>query len=300
MRYFDETHKVTGVVGWGPGVFCPGTPDCRDTNADSKTSTDDTVFKANLTWRVNDDAMVYVTWSEGYRPGGLNRDPGLPSQEWVPDFLTNYEFGWKTTWNGGRVRWNGAAYFMDWEDIQYTVYNFFLSACCGNVYNLSTAEVKGFESDISILASEAFTLSAAVAYNDGETTDDFILPPGSDGVSRLSVPEGTELPNVPKWKGNIFGRYSFDISDMPAYAQLTVSYTGNSWSEIVPDTRFKQDSYTVANFRTGIARDSWGVDLFVNNLTDEVAQFYVHPRNYEPTIVSNRPRSYGLRYWMRF
>ncbi len=295
MRYFDETHKVTGVVGWGPGVFCPGTPDCRDTNADSKTSTDDTVFKANLTWRVNDDAMVYVTWSEGYRPGGLNRDPGLPSQEWVPDFLTNYEFGWKTTWNNGRMRWNGAAYLMDWDDIQYTVYNFFLSACCGNVYNLSTAKVKGFETDISILASESLTLSAALAYNDGETTDDFVLPNGL-----LSVPDGTELPNVPEFKGNIFARYEFSISDMPAYAQLVWSYTGSSYSEIVPSTRFKQSSYSIANFRTGINRDNWGVDLFVNNLTDEVAQFYVHPRNYEPTIVTNRPRSYGLRYWMRF
>jgi len=289
-RYFDETHKVSGVVGWGPGIY-----GLRDTNADSKTSTDDTVFKANLTWRVSDDAMVYVTWSEGYRPGGLNRDPGLPSQEWIPDFLTNYEIGWKTTWNGGRVRWNGAAYFMDWDDIQYTVYSFSLSACCGNVYNLSTAEVKGFESDISILASEAFTLSAAVAYNKGETTDDFVLPNGL-----LSVPDGTELPNVPKWKGNIFGRYTFNLGDMPAYAQLVWSYTGGSYSEIVPSSRFRQDSYSIANFRAGINRDSWGVDLFVNNLTDEVAQFYVQPRNYEPTIVTNRPRSYGLRYWMRF
>jgi iron complex outermembrane receptor protein len=253
------------------------------------------VFKGNLTWRLTDAAMIYFTYSEGYRPGGLNRDPGLPSQEWVPDFLTNYEFGWKTTWNGGRVRWNGAAYFMDWEDIQYTVYSFSLSACCGNVYNLSTAEVKGFETDFSVLVTEDFTLSAAVAYNNGKTTDDFVLPNGL-----LSVPKGTELPNVPEWKGNIFGRYTFNLGNTPAYAQLSWSYNGKSWSEIVPDTRHKQDSYNLLNFRTGINLDTWGLDLFINNLTDEVAQYYVQPRNYEPTVVTNRPRSYGLRYWMRF
>jgi iron complex outermembrane receptor protein len=38
MRYFDETHKVSGVVGWGPGNFCKDTPGCRDTNADSKSA----------------------------------------------------------------------------------------------------------------------------------------------------------------------------------------------------------------------------------------------------------------------
>lgn len=289
-RFFDETHKIRGVVGWGPGIYAE-----RETPVDSKVGTDDSVFKANLTWRVNDDAMVYVTWSEGYRPGGLNRDPDLPSQPWIPDFLTNYEFGWKTTWNNGRVRWNGAAYFMDWDDIQYTVYEFALSACCGNVYNLSTAEVKGFESDISILATEDLTLSAAVAYNDGETTGDFILPNG-----KLSVPSGTPLPNIPEWKGNIFGRYHFNISDIPAYAQLTWSYTGSSTSEIVPSQARRQESYSIANFRTGINKNNWGLDFFINNLTDEVAQLYVQPRRFYPSNVTNRPRSYGFKYWMRF
>ena len=60
------------------------------------------------------------------------------------------------------------------------------------------------ETDISILVNESFTLSAAVAYNKGKTTDDFILPSGL-----LSVPEGTELPNTPEWKGNIVARYEF-------------------------------------------------------------------------------------------
>jgi len=114
------------------------------------------------------------------------------------------------------------------------------------------------------------------------------------------VPDGTKLPNVPQWKANIFAKYEFNISDMPAYAQLTWSYTDKSWSEIRPSVRFPQDSYNLLNFRTGIARNTWGVDLYVNNLTDEVAEIYVQPRNYEPTVVTNRPRSYGLRYWMRF
>ena len=207
----------------------------------------------------------------------------------------NYEIGWKTTSDDGRMRFNGAAYLMDWSDVQYTVYNFSLSACCGNVYNLSTAEILGVEADITYAVSEAWTLSAAFAYNDGETTDDFVLPNGL-----LSVPDGTELPNVPEWKGNIFARYEFNMSDMPAYAQLAWSYTGKSWSEIVPASRYQQESYSIANFRTGLNKGSWGVDLYVNNLTNEAAEIYVQPRNYEPTTVVNRPRNYGLKFWKRY
>ena len=59
--------------------------------------------------------------------------------------MTNYELGWKTTWLDGSLRFNGAGYFMDWDDVQFTIYEFGLSACCGNTYNLSTAEILGME-----------------------------------------------------------------------------------------------------------------------------------------------------------
>jgi outer membrane receptor protein involved in Fe transport len=257
---------------------------------------------------MSDDAMLYFTWSEGYRPGGVNRDPGLPASAltWDPDFVDNYEIGWKTTLADGRVRLNGAVYFMEWEDIQYTVYNSSLSFCCGTVFNLSTAEVKGVEADITILATDALTFSASLAFNDAETTGDFVLPTAS---LTLSVPAGTPLPNVPDFKGNIVARYDFDIGDMGAYAQISYSYTGSSTSEITRDDRgrypfdqnmWPQDSYGIGNIRAGIDKESWGVDVFVNNFTDEVADYYVHPRPYEPSTVTNRPISYGAKLWMRF
>lgn len=315
-RWFDEEATLQGVVGWGPYAFegSPpfpvGTDDWLDTFVDSKITASDTIFKANLTWSVNDDAMVYFTWSEGYRPGGINREPALPPSavSWVPDTLTNTEIGWKSTLADGRVRLNGAAYFMKWDDIQYTVYDASLSFCCGNVYNLSTAEITGLEADIAILASDAWTITASVSFNDAETTADFILPVGAG--TPLSVPSGTPLPNVPDFKGNFAARYDFAISDFGAYVQLAYSYTGSSRSSIRPETvdrrfpgdntNYPQDSFSIANLRAGIDKDGWGVDLFVHNLTDEVADYFVHPRNYEPTVVTNRPRSYGARVWMRF
>ena len=121
-----------------------------DTPVDSKISNSDTIFKVNLTWNTSDNTMVYFTWSEGYRPGGINRDPGLPASAltWIPDVLTNIELGWKTTSADGRIRFNGAIYTMDWDDIQYTVYDPQLSFCCGSTYNLSTAQITGFEAEV--------------------------------------------------------------------------------------------------------------------------------------------------------
>lgn len=303
MRHYDETSKVKGVVGWGTGQPSFGSPN-KDTPSDSKVDFSDTLYKFSLGYKISDDHMIYATYSEGYRPGGLNRDAGLiakiGTQSWKPDTLQNYEFGWKTTWLDGRLRWNGAAYLMKWDDVQFTIYDFSLVPCCGSVYNLSTAEIKGVESDLSFAVTEAFTLSVAAAYNDAKTTDDFILARPAPKPPLLAVPKGTELPNVPQLKASLQARYQFKISDFDAYTQLSYSYTDGSWSEIRPEKRFRQDSYSLINLRGGISRDDWGIDLYIDNLTDEAADLYAHPRNYEATAVANRPQSFGADFWKKF
>lgn len=296
-RWFDEEATISGVVGYDGTAYVPSPG--KDTHVNAKATNDDVIFKANLTWNVSDEALLYFTWSEGYRPGGVNREPtfvGTELEAYIPDVMTNYEFGWKTTLADGRVRFNGAAYFMDWDDIQFTIYDFGLSACCGNTYNLSTAEIKGAEFDLTWIISQGWMLSLAAAYNDAETTGDFVLPNGA-----LSVPKGTPLPNVPELQASGFLRYNFNLTDtLPAYAQLAWSYSDSSWSEIQPSQAWNQRSYNFGNFRTGIDRGNWGLDLFINNLTDERADLYVHPRSYEMTTTTNRPRNYGLRFWSRF
>jgi len=292
-RYFENDSNLAGVVGWGPVLY-----GSADTAVVAKYSDSDSIFKANLTWRMNENAMVYFTASEGYRPGGLNRDPGLAqhgAEVYVPDILTNYEIGWKTTLADGRVRLNGAAYISDWESVQYTIYDFGLSRCCGSVYNLGDAEIKGLEVDVTAMLTDQWTLSAAAAYNDGKTKGDFTLING-----RLAVPDGTALPNVPEWKANIWTRYGFEMGSFGAYVQAAWSYTGSSFNEIRPDQRSPQSSYNYLNLKAGIDKESWGVDLYVRNATDEVAQIYVSPRPYEPSTTTNRPRTIGAKAWVRF
>ncbi len=126
--------------------------------------------------------------------------------------------------------------------------------------------------------------------------------PGQDpAVDAPAVPDGTPLPNVPEFQANAVIRYDFNLtSTLPGYAQLVWSYTDSSTSEIVPADAYPQDSYNIGNFRTGVNAGRWGVDLFVDNLTDERADLYAHPRAYADTTTTNRPRNYGVRYWMRF
>ena len=64
--------------------------------------------------------MIYATWSKGFRPGGVNRNGGGTLPPYKPDYLTNYEFGWKTTWFDHRLRFNGAVFDEKWKNFQFS------------------------------------------------------------------------------------------------------------------------------------------------------------------------------------
>jgi len=299
-RHYDESSDVNGVVGWGPGLYCPSDPTCRDTVANSSVSFSGEIYKANLAWKLTADDLVYATYSEGYRPGGENRDPGLiksvGTQAWQPDKLRNYELGWKTSWLDKRVRWNGSVYQMDWSKIQYTVYDFALSACCGNVYNLSSAQDRGLETDLAWVAAHGLTIAASASYNDAKTTGDFRLASGT-----LSVPKGTPLPNVPKLKATARIRYDFPLGDYEAFLQASDTNVGTSYNRITPEKfYYQQRGYNLLNLAAGLAHGNVGGQLYINNATNEFAELNIHPRNYEYSVVTNRPLSYGVKVWVTF
>jgi outer membrane receptor protein involved in Fe transport len=119
-----------------------------------KAETDGVIGKATLSWNKSDDVMYYVTWSEGFRPGLLNRPAGqsTPDGSYTvrpvtdSDEVTNYEFGWKTVLQDGRLRFNGSIFMVDVSGLQTSIFdpsiaNLFFSD------NAADADITGFEGD---------------------------------------------------------------------------------------------------------------------------------------------------------
>jgi outer membrane receptor protein involved in Fe transport len=86
--------------------------------------------RANLTWKITPDALVYYTWSQGFRPDGFNRSShhsivlDLKSPiSFAPDTLVNNEIGWKTEWLDRPVQLNGAVCREDWKNVQQALFD---------------------------------------------------------------------------------------------------------------------------------------------------------------------------------
>ncbi|MCH9017895.1 MAG: TonB-dependent receptor, partial [Chloroflexi bacterium] len=123
-RMFDSELSSPGG-GWA-GYFY----DSKAGGSGSSGSTDDTLYKFNLTYRVTDDFMSYFTYAEGFRPGGGNvegaTNPNVP-EIYDPDVLDSYEIGWKSRLADGRVTFNGAVYYMEWTNFQTSIYDLLIS-----------------------------------------------------------------------------------------------------------------------------------------------------------------------------
>lgn len=270
------------------------------------------IFKANASWTPTEDLLFYFTYSEGFRPGLLNRPAGQGNEEngFAPgavdtDDLTNYEVGWKTNLFGNTLQFNGALFLQKISGLQTSVFN-------PNITNLNfaanaaDAEVKGIEGDFiwTPVPVPGLTINGAFSVLDSEIEE--IAQVAGTGVAEV----GSDLPFAPTFQGNIRGRYEWAVgAEYTAHIQSTVSYTGESFSDIIvnPERRVEQDSYTLWGLAAGLRSDFWSLELFGENLTDTRAELfnntvYRNPGN-APNynrIFTNRPRTFGLRVTAEF
>jgi len=161
--------------------------------------------RANLTWHVTPDAMVYYTWSQGFRPGGFNRSTGFEANDAngipqyikpltvSPDFLVNNEIGFKTEFLDHRVQVNGSLYDEKWSNVQTAIFNpqYFGNTTFG--LNGPDYEVKGLELQLTARVTTELTILASGSWNRSQQTTS---PPLVDN-NCAGNPLRALLPNKP-------------------------------------------------------------------------------------------------------
>ncbi|HEU4652857.1 MAG TPA: TonB-dependent receptor [Steroidobacteraceae bacterium] len=273
------------------------------TNLDDDVKDSGTIPKVNVTYHFDGDRMMYATYSKGFRPGGINRNGTVPPYD--PDYLTNYEIGWKTLWLDDRIRFNGAVFQEKWTDIQFS----FLPPSGSGlsvIRNAGSARIRGVEADIGFAASKSFTITTGLTYIKSELLEDYIQDP-DDPLQRAS--KGDSLPLTPNFKANLTARYTFPLGSADGYVNASAVYQGSSWSDLLRADREafgKQHSYTLANVSAGMERDSYSLELFVNNAFDKRAQLTTFAQcatvacGTQPYVVVNQPRTVGLKFGQKF
>jgi iron complex outermembrane receptor protein len=265
-----------------------------------KATADGWIPKVSVSHTPSENKLYYATYSEGFRPGILNRPGGTVSGSYtVPyavatDEVKNYELGWKITSDDRRLRFNGNVFMVEIEKLQTTIFdpsiaNLFFSE------NAADAEVFGLEGDITYLppSVEGLTLTGAFSFLDTEVTD--VLVPTND------VEKGVSLAYAPEVQLNLRARYEWELGNgMQAHFMPSVVYSDKQYSDIISINRDEIDSYTLVNLSAGITNDIWSGEFFIDNALDEHAETARNFVNDVERITPARPLTFGVRFARNF
>ncbi len=258
-----------------------------------------TTFRAGVEYKPRAGRLFYLSFAQGFREGvintGIDNFPEI-SPVTTPDTLNTYEMGWKTEYDSGRYRWNGALYYTDWKDFQTAVYD--LSIAPFTFYaNIGDARVIGMETSFEARPTERLSFSLSGSYNDSQIVSNVFSNPN------FPVYAHQRLPSVPYLKASATIRYEWPVfSGNKAYVQFDESHTGSMQSSLNANSRKLQPQYNIGSLRLGLeqADGHWGAEAYVSNITNKHAVIFYNPYLYDSRFTTNAPRAIGLRLKYRF
>ena len=235
---------------------------------------------ASLSYDVGERSMVYFTYSEGYRDGGFPaRFTGvvpIPLPNYEPEFVENYEVGYKTTLLDGRLRVNAAAFLMEYTDMQISATSLLPNVGDNTTkFNLGDATYKGFEIELTALVTDNFTLGVNVGHLDDEIDS---LVGGGLISSGILITEDHDLPFSPSWTLAITAAYDFAL---PNGAVLTLRGDYSTKDDFYTRTENTLEAFTDdyemlnASLTYRSPDEKWSLGVRARNLTDE---FYFESR----------------------
>ncbi len=268
---------------------------------DPEADWDEFTPKVSVRYKVNDDAMLYATYAKGYRSGGFNGR--VDSQDsaripYDPEFVDNYELGFKTEWLDNRLRLNGAVFYMDYTDKQEEI-GLRSDGATGqriSVFNAATATMKGVELELQAQATEHLSLRANVGYLDSQY-DEFTFDNGFEIVDN----SGLEFRRAPEFTGSLDATYEWQVGPGDAWVRGAYRFIGDHFIEQTNRPELSNDAYGLLDMSVNYAVKGFTYSLFGRNLTDEDA--WAHGLNvsglwaYASPIA---PRTWGLEVSYKF
>jgi len=275
---------------------------------EKKLSFDEADPYLNLSYDVNDNLMVYGSYSEGYKSGGFTQrvfppiiapftaPPGTPDIDLIPFFLPEfvevYELGFKYSAADNTLRLNGALFFTDYTDMQVQVF----TGVAPITKNAGKAGIDGFELDLQWLPADSWFVEAGVGYLDGSYDQiDF---------DTTFVPVTNELERLSEWTASAAVSKEFNLAESGSIvARIEWSYRSEFDNDAFNTPQLHQDSYSLLNANVTWQNNANDISLVlgVKNANDEK---YLHTgilgdafQSYEGLYDRGRQAYMSFRYY---
>ena len=261
-----------------------------------KAKWDETTPKLGLRYQPNDDLMYYGSYSEGFKSGGFfarqaNYDifPGYD-----PEYVKNYEFGWKSTLMDGRMIFNGAVFKSEYDDKQESILiPVNLANVATVVRNAASMEMTGLELELQYQVSEAWDLMVTYGYLEAEYKDYLADINGDQNITDNSnlIPR-----NTPENTFGITTSYTTQIGDGELKGRISYRFRDELETDPGNNPLGSVDSIENINATIGYTIDNYSVTIWGRNLTDEREQRWRTVNGLTSRGYWNEPATLGITF----
>ncbi|GAB3100367.1 TonB-dependent receptor [Aestuariicella hydrocarbonica] len=289
-------YDVNGTAQYN-AIPLSASPDTSLTLGDLKGNSDEVTGRLLVDYHLDEDMMLYASYSKGYRAGTFN---GLASQSVdqvtfvSPEFIDAYEIGFKSRLLDNSLQFNIAAYYNDYADQQ-------VQEVVGATTFLRNAsgEMKGLEVELESNITDTVYVSLSAGYLRSEYDEGVVV--GGIDIG------GNQFPFAPEVTANLFVNWEvMTLGDGTLELSSTLRYQDDTWFDPFNaektdlngpgESSQKQDAYTLLDARLSYVADSLELSLWGKNLTDKyykVSGFDTSAFGYDHAI-RGEPRTFGV------
>lgn len=266
----SDYNKADG--GANSVAFGGGGPEVE--NATLNTSQVKTTWKASISYKPTEEAMLYALWSQGFRLGSplspiINpacndgtghvvgySDYPLNGASLKSDSLTNYELGAKFQLLQKRLNLNAALYEIDWVNLPITV--FVPSPCAASLsLNAGKARSRGIEVESDLLLVQGLKFDLSGSFNKA------VLNGDSPGIGT----DGQRLPGSPQYQFATGLQYGFNVGQLPTYVRGDYMRVGSYFNDVA-QTAPREGDYGRFDARIGLTVSQFDIGVYGKNLTN--------------------------------
>ncbi|GAY22196.1 outer membrane receptor protein [Sphingobium fuliginis] len=253
-------------------------------------------IEAGTEYRLDQDKLAYVRFSQGYRSGGFNEGGAFPTiNVYKPEKVDSYELGLKTEWLDRRLKLNASAFQYAYKDMQIVTLTGSVAGNINRIINAKTTRIRGVELELVAAPTDNFNIRGTVGYLDARYPNQ-IVDLGTGPVNLRNV----QKDNTPKWTASVGTDYTIDLGSDGSELQFAadLSYKSRFATNPNPTPIAIQDKYALLNasITYKMPDDRFAISIFGQNLTDKYYKVIGESgNNFFLWDTVGRPRTYGVK-----
>jgi iron complex outermembrane receptor protein len=277
-----------------------GTDDAFSLSADKG----DVSGMADIAYQFNSRLMAYVTYSKGFKSGGLNLNQLAPTIPLIiaPESIDMVEGGLKSTLFDHRVTLDGDIFFENDTNYQANLVDTQILKLY--LANIPKVQSEGVEVNFHAQPFDGLSLYTSAIYDKAIYAD---YPNAPCGLENITHPfcnlNGAPLAGVPKWTVSAGGEYGHPVNlgshEVSAYVGLDYTYKSNLYSNATDSIYSLLPGLSLLNVRAGVrsATGKWDLYAWAKNVFNVDYDTFVSAgvgNTGQLTAQLGDPRTYGV------